>query len=236
MSDFDYSNYGSFKNLTERPRFLVLMARKIGVKNRYLRFASRARRDMPVVELGCGNGAFIKDLLDDGFKDVKGVEPSGTYDTVVDPDLVCRDFAAPFLRGLPSSSLGAIIALDVFEHIPQTELGELFKLISSRLARGGVLIFRVPNMASPLALVNYFGDLSHVTALNEISVRQISFGMGLEVEGIHPEPFAYPASVSTIIGVLLWPFFVLFFRVALAAFGIRKKILTPNIVCILRRR
>jgi SAM-dependent methyltransferase len=235
MAKFNYSSYGAFKNSLATHRHLISMARRIGIKNRYLRFMSKARRDMPVIEIGCGDGAFIKDLLNAGFHDVQGVEPSDTYDTVVDPGLVHRDFAESFLQKLPGSSLGTIVAWDVFEHIPQAELHKLFSLMSSRLAQGGVLIFRVPNMASPLALVNYFGDLSHTTALNEISVRQISFETGLAVESMRPEPFAYPKSVSTLMGILLWPFFRIFYGVALAAFGIRNRVLTPNLVCILRK-
>ena len=203
MAKFDYSNYGAFKDAMGGRGYLALIARKFGIRNRYLRFLSGASRDLPVIEIGCGNGAFIEVLLSNGFLNVKGVDPSDTYNVVVESSLVHHGFAEPFLQSCHISSLGTIVALDVFEHIPQAELRKLLSLIDSRLVPGGFLIFRVPNMASPLALVNYFGDLSHTTALNEVSARQIAFETGLKVESIHPEPFAYPTSAATLIGIIL---------------------------------
>ncbi len=104
-------------------------------------------------------------------------------------------------------------------HIPQDELRKLFALINSRLVSGGLLVFRVPNMASPLALVNYFGDLSHTTPLNEVSVQQLAFGSGLKITRVHPEPFAYPTSAAALIGILIWPLCRRIIGLTLAAFG-----------------
>jgi hypothetical protein len=46
-------------------------------------------------------------------------------------------------------------------------------LICDRLVPGGRIIFRVPNMASPLGMYNFYGDISHVTGLNKISIKQL---------------------------------------------------------------
>jgi SAM-dependent methyltransferase len=234
MSGFDYSNYGAFKQShIGTQAFFARAARKLGLRNRYVRFLKLAKKELPVVELGCGTGAFIKALLDEGFRDVKGVEPSATYHEVVDDCYITRDYAAPFLSSIPTSTLGAVVALDVFEHIPLSELQALLALIASRLVAGGFLVFRMPNMSSPLALPNQYGDLSHTTSLNEHSVRQLAFATNFRVASIHSEPFSYPRSISAVLGILIWPAFWLFYRTIMSAFGISDKILTPNMICVL---
>jgi SAM-dependent methyltransferase len=235
MPNFDYSDYGAFKNSVTSGTTLISVARKLGLRNRYLRFLKDADKNLPVIELGCGNGAFLRDLLNAGFTNVRGVEPSATYQSLVDPKLIIQDRASPFLNSLPRHSLGAVIALDVLEHISRDELKNLLTLIADRLAQNGLLVFRVPNMASALALTNYFGDLSHVTPLNASSIRQLAYGTGLRIASINPEPFSRPTSVFSLIGILLWPLTYLLQRSMNAAFGIRNSILTPNLICILRR-
>lgn len=90
-------------------------------------------------------------------------------------------------------------------------------------------------MASPLALPIYFGDLTHAIALNEVSIRQLLFESGFASHRVYASPFAYPRSVATIVGILLWPFYRLFQGFALAAFGIPGGIMTPNLICVVRK-
>jgi len=236
MVKFNYSSYGAFKNAPRRPRLIVLLMKILRIKNRYLRFLLSVPRDLPVVEIGCGNGRFILDLLNEGFKDVKGVEPSESYTFLADKSLISHEFASPYLGKIRESTLGLVVSLDVFEHIPRAELLDLIKLIESRLVAGGFLVFRIPNMSSPLALVNFYGDLSHTTPLNEYSIPQLVFDSGLYVESINAEPFAFPVSPATVIGIIAWPFFCMFYRILISAFGIKTKILTPNLVCVLRKK
>lgn len=232
---YEYESYGAFKTQNGGPRAAERIARMLGLRNRYMRFLKLARRDLPVLELGCGNGAFLAALLKAGFADVHGVEPSGSYTPIVPAHLISKAFAHEHLEKLPAESLGTVVALDVLEHISAPELNALLPLVASRLVAGGVMLFRVPNMASPLALINHFGDLSHVTALNEVSVQQLAFGSGLEVQGVYSEPFQYPYSPAIVAGMLLWPLYRFAARLVLAAFGVRTRVLTPNLVCVMRR-
>ena len=235
MNKFDYENYGAFKGAPVQRSLGIRVAQTLGLKDRYLRFLKGTHKDQPVVEVGCGNGQFMRTLLAQGYTDVRGVEPSQSYETVVDANLIFCGYANEYLQTCAVSSIGTVLALDVFEHIPASELMALLALIHTRLLPGGTVIFRVPNMASPLAMVNYFGDLSHTTALSEISIRQLVFGSGLKVSAVHPEPFSYPRSLAALAGILLWPFYKVAMICTLAAFGIRCKILTPNLVCVLTK-
>lgn len=235
MKNFDYDNYGAFKRSAPLRSRGIRLAHALGLKHRYLRFLKSARRDQPVVELGCGDGQFISTLLAEGFSDVRGVEPSQSYRTVVDHTLIFSGYARDYLETCTIASIGTVLALDVFEHIPASDLRSLLVLIHSRLSPDGKVIFRVPNMASPLAMANYFGDLSHTTALSEIAIRQLVFDSGLTVHAIHSEPFAYPRSLSTLVGILLWPIYKVVMKLVLAAFGIQCNVLTPNLICVLTK-
>lgn len=236
-NSYNYDNYGAFKESAAQPprSRIEHIARALGLKNRYLRFLKTAARDKPVLEIGCGNGQFIQEMLNEGFTTVTGVEPSSSYQFLVDPGLIIKEFASDYLENCTASSIGTIVALDVFEHIPIPELRVLLRLIHDRLIPGGIVMFRVPNMASPTAMPLYFGDLSHVTALSEVSIKQFIFDSGFTLCGVHAEPFAYPRSLATLVGVLAWPLYKGLMHAVLAAFGIRSKILTPNLVCILRK-
>ena len=184
-----------------------------------------------ILELGCGDGSFLKDLLDDGYTNIRGVDLSTTYQYVVESELISFEYASQFVQKCPDASIDVIIALDVFEHIPYDELVNLLAIIKTRLTSKGFVIFRVPNMASPFALINYFGDVSHTTPFTELSIQQLAFNSGLRLVSVHPEPFAYPTRMSSIIRTLIWPIFKSIYVLLLAAFGINARVITPNIVC-----
>ena len=234
--DEEYERYGAFKEAYAAPRKSRLrrVAHVLGMRNRYLRFLRAADRSLPVLEIGCGNGEFLAAMIRDGFVSVVGVEPSTSYQPVVDPALILPLYADAYLDSCPRRSIGTVVALDVFEHIPCVQLQALLALIHDRLVPGGLLIFRVPNMASPLALTNYFGDLTHAIALNEVSIRQLLFGVGFAHHAVLAEPFAYPRSIGAVIGVLLWPFFRLLYGTLLAAFGIHGRVMSPNLICVVQ--
>lgn len=230
-ANYDYDSYGAFKESgTTRSGRLKKIARNLGFKNRYLRFLTGIPKDGILIELGCGDGGFMRELRAAGFVDVRGVDLSPSYAGV---EHVHIGDAADYIAGFTIRSIDCIVALDVFEHIPQDQLRHLLRMAGTRLKPGGRVIFRVPNMGSPLALLNQHGDLSHVNAFNEISVRQIAFDTDMDVVAIHAEPLAYPRSPRGLMGMALWPVYRAGTKMVLAAFGVQPQILTPNLVAVL---
>ena len=234
---FDYDRYGAFKSASTRQQASLFerVARTLGFKNRYLRFLRAVPRDRLLLEIGCGNGQFLREVMEAGFQHVLGLEPSDSYVNVVDQELILKTYAHDYLKSCPNGSLGAVIALDVFEHLPVPELRQLIGSIHDSLSPNGFLIFRVPNMASPLALHNYYGDLSHTTPLNEVSIRQLVFDTGFSIIAIDPEPLAYPRSPMALLRLLGWYVYKWLVASALRAFGINGRVLTPNLVCTLQK-
>jgi SAM-dependent methyltransferase len=150
------------------------------VRSRQRVYVDEFRQAAPVLDLGCGRGEFLALLRE------AGVEASGVD---IDPDMVAyaqgegltvvQEDAVAHLERLADGSLGGIFAAQLFEHIGPPTLVRLLELAAAKLRAGGVLIAETINPLSPLALRNYFADLTHAQPLVpetlELLVRQAGF-------------------------------------------------------------
>ena len=120
----------------------------------------------PVLDVGCGRGELLALLREAGIES-RGVD--------ADADMVA--FArgegldveqADLLDALErtaDSSLGGVFAGQVVEHLPPASLARFLELAHAKLRAGGVLVLETINPLSPLALRNYFADLTHAQPL-----------------------------------------------------------------------
>jgi O-antigen chain-terminating methyltransferase len=120
----------------------------------------------PVLDVGCGRGEFL------GLLRQAGVEASG-----VDADADMVEFARgdglevvqadalAHLESLPDASLGGVFCAQLVEHLPPGPLLRLLELAAAKLRPGGLLAAETINPLSPLALRNYFADLTHAQPL-----------------------------------------------------------------------
>jgi SAM-dependent methyltransferase len=138
------------------------------------------RGSAPVLDLGCGRGEFLSLLREAGIE-AKGVD--------VDADMVAyargegleveHTGAVDYLEGLADGSLGGIFAAQLLEHLPAATVVRLLELAAVKLRSGGLLVAETINPVSPLALRNYFADLTHAQPLVpetlELLARQAGF-------------------------------------------------------------
>jgi SAM-dependent methyltransferase len=150
------------------------------VRERQRRYVDAFRGQAPVLDIGCGRGELVGLLLAAGVE-ARGIDP--------DADMVAyaRGEKLPVeqmdgvacLEEIEPGSLGAIFMGQVVEHLPPATLVRLLELAAAKLRPGGLLVAETINPLSPIALRNYFADLTHVQPLVpetlEVLARQSGF-------------------------------------------------------------
>jgi SAM-dependent methyltransferase/ribosomal protein L12E/L44/L45/RPP1/RPP2 len=151
------------------------------IRERQRPYVDDFRDAAPVLDIGCGRGEFLFLLREAGIE-ARGVD--------LDADMVAyargegleveHADAVEHLGGLEDGSLGGIFAAQLVEHVPAPTLVRLLELAAAKLRRGGLLVAETINPLSPLALRNYYADLTHAQPLVpetlELLARQAGFG------------------------------------------------------------
>jgi SAM-dependent methyltransferase len=151
------------------------------VRSRQARYVDDFRDQAPVLDVGCGRGEFLS-LLRDAGVDASGVDAEADMVAFARGEglRVEQADALAHLEGLADGSLGGIFAAQVVEHLPPSALRRLLELSRAKLRAGGLLVAETINPLSPLALRNYFADLTHAQPLVpetlELLARQAGFG------------------------------------------------------------
>jgi 2-polyprenyl-3-methyl-5-hydroxy-6-metoxy-1,4-benzoquinol methylase len=129
-----------------------------------------------IVELGFGNGGFLRYALDEGAN-VGGTEllaeaQAGAVERgvrVYMPDL--SDAVAE-----NAGNFDLVVAFDVLEHMTREQLLILFNTLAALLKSGGHVLARFPNAQSPLGCVSQNGDWTHRSALSAQVLMQLLAG------------------------------------------------------------
>ena len=150
------------------------------IRERQRRYVEDFRGAAPVLDVGCGRGELLALLRESGIE-ARGIDAdadmvayaSGEGLDVEQADLV------ECLQALADGSLGGIFMGQVVEHLPAGVLVHSLQLAAKKLRPGGVLIAETINPLSPIALRNYFADLTHAQPLVpetlELLARQAGF-------------------------------------------------------------
>lgn len=130
-------------------------------------------RPLTVLDLGCGRGEWLELLEEQGW-DARGVDVSEEAAarcrsrglTVAAADCV------EHLRGAAASSLDAVTAFHLAEHLPLAALLELLAAARQALRPGGVLICETPNPINILvSACDFYRDPTHRRPLHPDTLR-----------------------------------------------------------------
>ena len=136
------------------------------IRRRQRPYVEDFRDAAPVLDVGCGRGELLALLREHGI-DARGVDANAdmvAYARGEGLDVEQADLLAQ-LEGLEDGSLGGVFAGQVVEHLPPPVLLRFLELAHAKLRPGGLLVAETINPLSPLALRNYFADLTHAQPL-----------------------------------------------------------------------
>ncbi|MFA6317686.1 MAG: class I SAM-dependent methyltransferase [Elusimicrobiota bacterium] len=149
-------------------------------------------KDARICELGCGSGAFLWFLKQQGYKNVMGVDQDPGHAAAARElglDGVCQGDALDFLRKHPAA-FDCVVAMDFFEHFRKDELFPLLDLVAAALKDGpggAAVLGRVPN-ADGIAWGRIrCGDLTHELAFTAGSLHQLFLSAGFSKVEVRPE-------------------------------------------------
>jgi 2-polyprenyl-3-methyl-5-hydroxy-6-metoxy-1,4-benzoquinol methylase len=139
-----------------------------------------ASKTSRIFDMGCGSGSLLKGLKDVGYTNVIGMDLSEEQVNMAHEfgvsEVVLGD-AMQFFRS-SEERFDVITGMDIIEHFTKDELVELLQLIQSKLKKGGMAIFRTPNMDAPIATAFAIGDFTHENYLNASSAEQVMLSCG----------------------------------------------------------
>jgi O-antigen chain-terminating methyltransferase len=150
------------------------------IRGRLEEYADRLAGCDPVVDLGCGRGELLELLRERGVA-ARGVEGNthavrGCRERgldVVEGDLV------GFLCAQAAGSLGAVVAVQVAEHLPPAALSALLAEAHRTLRPGGILLLETVNPRSVFGLLEVYNrDLTHERPLHPDTLRFLAAAAG----------------------------------------------------------
>lgn len=125
-------------------------------------FVELLRDHGPVVDVGCGRGELLDLLLAAGIE-ARGVDlDAGMAEVARERGLdVTVEDALTYLEREADGSLGAIVSMQVIEHLPGEALRRLFALAHAKLRPGGLFVAETVNPHAVHALKTFWVDLTH---------------------------------------------------------------------------
>ncbi|MDX6409061.1 MAG: hypothetical protein QOE13_2132 [Gaiellaceae bacterium] len=150
------------------------------IRDRQRIYLDVLRDAAPVLDIGCGRGELLG-LLRDAGVEARGIDADADMVAYARGDGLDVEQAdlIEYLQRAGDGSLGAIFMGQVVEHLPAATLVQTLRLAAAKLRSGGVLVAETINPLSPIALRNYFADLTHAQPLVpetlELLARQSGF-------------------------------------------------------------
>ncbi len=193
-----------------------------------------ARRDIEVLDAGCGAGSIVWWLHGEGYHRTCGVDISEEQieaGRALGVKNIERADLKEFLKDR-EARFDLIIARDVLEHMEKEELVSILELFHRALKKDGRLILQVPNGESPFFGRIRYGDFTHQLAFTHRSITQVLSATGfgkIEVYPVRPVGVGLKSTVRA----FLWRFTELFYRVLLfTEVGSERAIVTQNILAV----
>jgi len=204
--------------------------------HKYLPLFQGLEPTAPILEVGCGAGELLAYLGRRGFSHAIGIDISAEQVELARRRGVRADVvdAFDFLRN-PVDAFGAILAVDVLEHLTRDELVRLGPLLFRALLPGGRLMVQTANGAGLFPHQVIYGDLTHMTIFTPQSLAQLLRTSGF-IDLSFYETGPAPIRLRGKLDVALWSAIkAVANTVRTIETGKRQAIWTENFICLARR-
>ena len=174
------------------------------VKKIRRKYLANFERETQIVDIGCGDGSFLKLLKDENFSAV-GVDVADTWVEKYKEcglDVYIMD-AIEYLEN-NHETLGGIVCSHVIEHMAIDLLKRFIRACHDALSLGGKLLIITPNVGHISGGVDFWDDPTHVRPYTLGSLRLLidEFGFKIVRSGYDSESRLPPKKCG--IGLLLY--------------------------------
>lgn len=150
-----------------------------------------SKKDLKILEIGCGWGGNIYTLKKLGYNNVDAVDVIPQCCNFVKEELkvnnvTCVDIFE-FFKG-NNKRYDIIIAFDVLEHFYKSEIISLVSNIYEILNPTGIFIMKSPYAGSPLGIFIRYSGFTHETAFTSLSINELFKAIGFNEVYCIPEP------------------------------------------------
>lgn len=162
-------------------------------------------RDARILELACGEGQFLRWIVERGYPNVTGIDISEEQvrkARSLVPDVVHGNVLGYLANEVRAGSFDTIFGIDILEHLRKDEIVAFLQGCHRALRSGGTLVLQTPNADGPFAMEAHSFDFTHETPLGPSSLASIFRAAGLEPLSFHeiaPPPFGLKATVRHVL-------------------------------------
>jgi 2-polyprenyl-3-methyl-5-hydroxy-6-metoxy-1,4-benzoquinol methylase len=224
QSGKDFKNNVKVKFVNEQYQFT----------NEILPYLPAKNKQIEILDLGCGIGSLIAACKSAGYANLTGIDISDQQVELAHELGVTEVIKADIFEYLDQreNAFDLISGMDIIEHFSKVELVKLFELVKKALRKGGMAIFRTPNMDAPMASVFAMGDFTHENFINKNSAEQLMNSMDFKNTEVFPSFMYVKGAFKNLIRRIVWRIISLSIKTILFATGRSSKhvILTPNLV------
>jgi 2-polyprenyl-3-methyl-5-hydroxy-6-metoxy-1,4-benzoquinol methylase len=191
-------------------------------------------RQVRILDIGCGQGTYVRQLLALGFEHTHGIDVSPEQVKIARASGLNQVSKGDYRESLGVAELDVVIATDLFEHLTRSEALDATERIRQALRPAGILILRVPNAASPFSGALRYGDLTHETSFTARSLRQLGAAAGFAVVQVYSCTPPVHGFKSAVRATVWWAASTLIKSVLIAETGqLGDHFVTQNIVAVL---
>ena len=192
-------------------------------------------RQVHILDLGCGQGHYVRQLLALGFEHTRGIDVSPEQVQQARASGLTQVSLGDYRESLSVAELDVVIATDFLEHLTRFEGLQALDGIKRALRVGGAVILRVPNAGSPFGGTLRYGDLTHETSFTARSLRQLGAAAGFPSIDIYACTPPVHGVTSALRAAAWWAVTAMMKMALIVETGqVRGHVVTQNIVAVMR--